>query len=124
MPTRGCATRPCAASTTTRPTASWPRSSPRRPTAEWLAALDAADIPVGALYGVEDLIADPHLNESGFWLADEHPTEGPLRVVRRPARGSAWADDERGPAPALNQHGAALLREAGYDDAAIAAILP
>ncbi len=95
-----------------------------RSTAHWLAALEAADIPVGALSGVEDLIADPHLAASGFWLAAEHPTEGPLRVVRRPARGTAWPDDERGPAPALNQHGAAILREAGYDEAAIAAILP
>lgn len=95
----------------------------RRPTAEWLSALEAADIPVGPLSDVEDLVADPQLAQT-MWDSAAHPSEGPLRVVRRPVRGSALGDDPRGPAPRLNEHGADILREAGYDDAAIAAILP
>ncbi len=94
----------------------------RRPTAAWLAALEAADIPAGPLHDVEDLLADEQLAATGFWKLDEDSAAGVLRTVRRPVRGSAWDDDARGPAPALNEHGPALLREAGYDEAAIAAV--
>jgi crotonobetainyl-CoA:carnitine CoA-transferase CaiB-like acyl-CoA transferase len=95
----------------------------RRPTAEWLAVLAAADIPAGPLSEVEDLVADPQLAVSA-WDVVEHPSEGRVRVPRRPVQGSALGDDARGPAPRLNEHGADILRAAGYDEDAIAAILP
>ena len=94
----------------------------RRPTAEWLRALEAADIPVGPLSDVEDLVADPQLAAS-VWEVAEHPSEGRLRTLRRPVGGDAFGPDPRGPAPRLNEHGTAILREAGYDDDALADIM-
>ncbi len=38
-----------------------------RTTADWVALLDAADIPVMPLNDIESLLDDPHLNESGFF---------------------------------------------------------
>lgn len=86
----------------------------RRTTAEWLAALEGADIPVTRMNTLEDLIADPHHAATGFFEEVEHPTEGRLRMMRVPAEfGRTPAVPER-LAPRLGEHGAAVLRELGY----------
>lgn len=55
----------------------------KRDSASWLRDLEAADIPASRLYGIDDLIADPHLRQTGFIREVEHPSEGRLRTTRR-----------------------------------------
>ncbi|MDP1729770.1 MAG: CoA transferase [Devosia sp.] len=94
-----------------------------RTSAEWLELLRAADIWCGPVYGYADLVADPQIAHNGTFVEYDHPTEGhvktpgfPIRFSRTPSR------VERG-APLAGQHTREVLREAGYDETRIEALL-
>jgi crotonobetainyl-CoA:carnitine CoA-transferase CaiB-like acyl-CoA transferase len=90
-----------------------------RPSAEWLAVLDAADIPVVPLHTLDSLIDDPHLAAIGFLQSVEHPTEGAIRSIGVP---TIWSETQAAPgrpAPRLGEHSVEVLREAGYSSEAI-----
>jgi len=91
-----------------------------RTTAAWMTLLESADIPVARMNSVEDVVHDPHLNESGFFYMEEHPSEGRMRSMRTPTGWSDATPDTPRPAPRLGEHSAEVLREAGYSDAEIA----
>jgi crotonobetainyl-CoA:carnitine CoA-transferase CaiB-like acyl-CoA transferase len=94
-----------------------------RTSAEWLRLLRKADIPVAPLNSVDDVIADPHLQKAGFFVMKEHPTEGRLREMTAPGKWSASPPEALRPAPRLGEHSVAILREAGYADADINAMI-
>jgi crotonobetainyl-CoA:carnitine CoA-transferase CaiB-like acyl-CoA transferase len=95
----------------------------KRTSAEWLRLLMEADIPVTPLNSVDDVIQDPHLAESGFYVSTAHPTEGKLRTMAAPGRWSATPPGELRPAPRLGEHSAEVLAEAGYTRAEIEALI-
>ena len=90
-----------------------------RTSAEWLATLGAADIPVVPLEDVADLLDDEHLRATGFFANETHPSEGAMRSVRRPLRFSGTGDAALRHAPRLGEHGGEILQEAGLSDDAI-----
>jgi crotonobetainyl-CoA:carnitine CoA-transferase CaiB-like acyl-CoA transferase len=92
-----------------------------RPSAEWLALLEASDIPALPLHDVASLMHDPQLAATGFFALEEHPSEGTLRTMRTPTRWSRSPETTPAPVPRLGEHTAEVLREAGLDDAQIAA---
>jgi crotonobetainyl-CoA:carnitine CoA-transferase CaiB-like acyl-CoA transferase len=94
-----------------------------RTTAEWLTVLAQADIPSMPLHTVESLIDDPHLKATGFFRSVEHPSEGRLRVMAPPGTWSGTPPAIRLHAPRLGEQTIEILREAGYDAAAIDALL-
>jgi crotonobetainyl-CoA:carnitine CoA-transferase CaiB-like acyl-CoA transferase len=94
-----------------------------RTTAEWRALLDAADIPNQPANSPAALTADPHLLASGFIGFEEHPTEGRLRTMGNPTSWSGTPASQTGPAPSLGEHTIDVLREAGFTDAEIDAML-
>src|SRR5262249_59335415 len=87
-----------------------------RPSAYWLAELEAADIPSGPVNPLAELPSDPQLAAVDFFPLAEHPTEGSIRIVRPPVRfgDAGWAVGH--PAPRLGEHSRAILREAGYGE--------
>jgi crotonobetainyl-CoA:carnitine CoA-transferase CaiB-like acyl-CoA transferase len=84
-----------------------------RSTAEWLEALERADIPVQRMNGLDDIVADEHLAATGFFKMREHPTEGAIRSMAVPSEWSESPPEYRRHAPRLGEHTAEVLREAG-----------
>ena len=91
----------------------------KRTTEEWLAALEAADIPVQRMNSLEDIMRDPHLAAIGYFRPIEHPSEGKLVSMKVPSEWSETAPEVRRHAPRLGEHTREVLREAGYSDAQI-----
>ncbi|MDN7140063.1 CoA transferase [Pseudomonas sp. JQ170] len=85
-----------------------------RTSAEWIALLEAADIPVMPMHTVESLLEDPHLQAVGFFDYQEHPSEGRIRTLGIPSTWSATQPSLTRPAPQLGEHSAQILAAAGY----------
>jgi crotonobetainyl-CoA:carnitine CoA-transferase CaiB-like acyl-CoA transferase len=88
----------------------------KRSTAEWLEALERADIPVQRMNSIDDIVADPHLAATGYFRTVEHPTEGPLKSMATPSEWSESQPQYRRHAPRLGEHTREVLREAGFSD--------
>ena len=88
-----------------------------RPTSEWLALLGERDIPCTRVNDLDDLFEDPHLADVGLFKRVLHPTEGDMIAVRSPFMSSESSTDR--PAPALGGDTRGILRDLGYDPAAI-----
>jgi crotonobetainyl-CoA:carnitine CoA-transferase CaiB-like acyl-CoA transferase len=92
-------------------------------TAEWLSIFDRGDVPAMPYHTLDSLLEDPHLRDIGFFELKDHPTEGKTRVMRLPNKWSSGVRREWNPAPKLGQNSVEILREAGYDAAAIEAMI-
>ena len=92
-------------------------------TAEWLEILDRADVPAMPFHTLESLLDDPHLADAGFFEWREHPTEGRTRNMRLPNKWSTGARRDWHPAPKLGQHSVEILRELGFAEERITAMV-
>jgi crotonobetainyl-CoA:carnitine CoA-transferase CaiB-like acyl-CoA transferase len=90
-----------------------------RTTAEWINAMEAADIPVARLHTKETLLDDPHLRAVGFYPEYDHPSEGRIRTLAPVGRYSATKVGIHRHAPRIGEHSLEILRETGFDEAKI-----
>jgi crotonobetainyl-CoA:carnitine CoA-transferase CaiB-like acyl-CoA transferase len=94
-----------------------------RTTAEWMRFFEEADIPHAPLHDLDSLIDDPHLAAVGLIQSLEHPTEGTLRVAGPAATWSKTPPSIRQYPPGLGEHGEEILREAGFLNEEIKALV-
>ncbi|HET7342773.1 MAG TPA: CoA transferase [Methylomirabilota bacterium] len=92
----------------------------QKPRAEWLEILARHDIPAAPVKTVLQFMDDPAVRHLGMVREYEHPEVGRLRVMGQPLLFSDTPAADPGPPPTLGQHTDDVLREAGYDAAAIA----
>ncbi len=95
----------------------------KQSTAHWLEAFERADIPVQRMNSLEDILRDPHLNAIGYFKPVEHPSEGQLLSMKVPSDWSETQPGYRRHAPRFGEHTREVLKEAGYDDAQIDAMV-
>ena len=96
------------------------RLQPRR---HWLAAFEASDIPCGPINSYAEVFADPQVVARDMVVTVDHPTLGAMRALGSPIKLSATPPDVRRRAPHLGEHTEDVLREAGFSDARIAALV-
>ncbi|AEG06671.1 CaiB/BaiF CoA transferase family protein [Sinorhizobium meliloti] len=89
---------------------------------EWLARLRAADIWCGPVYGYADLVEDAQIKHNGTFVEYDHPTEGRVKTPGFPIKFSKTPSTVNRGAPVVGQHTREILKDAGYDDARIAAL--
>jgi crotonobetainyl-CoA:carnitine CoA-transferase CaiB-like acyl-CoA transferase len=95
-----------------------------RPRDAWLAALDDAGIPNSPLHTLGELSEHPHTRASGMKFDYEHPVLGKLQGVAQPLRFDGERSKMRRPPPMHGEHSAEILKELGYSDEDIKALLP
>lgn len=85
-----------------------------RNTEEWLRIFEEADLPVGPMNSIDDIVDDPHLAAIGFFREVKHPTEGVILDMATPTEWSESPPEVRYQAPNLGEHTRDILIEAGY----------
>ena len=89
-----------------------------RPKADWLAALEAAKVPCGAINNLAEVFADPHIEARSMVTHWQHPHQSDLRLVSSPIKLSATPVRTDLPPPLLGQHTDEVLRSMlNYPDA-------
>jgi formyl-CoA transferase/CoA:oxalate CoA-transferase len=93
-----------------------------RSTAEWVAVLDAAGIPNGAIADVADAFASAEAQALAMTAEVEHPAFGVLRQVGIPLVFESTPGAIRSAPPLLGEHTDEVLTEAGVSAEELAAL--
>ncbi|MBC7648727.1 MAG: CoA transferase [Vitreoscilla sp.] len=89
-----------------------------RSKADWLAALEAAKVPCGAINNLAEVFADPQIESRGMVTHWQHPHQSDLPLVSSPIKLSATPVRTDLPPPLLGQHTDEVLRSVlNYPDA-------
>jgi formyl-CoA transferase len=91
--------------------------------AEWVERLNAAEVPCGPIYSIDQIYSDPQVRHLQLVQDVEAPDErGVLHLVGQPMTLTRTPSRLVAPPPERGQHTEEVLREAGFSDAEIAAL--
>jgi crotonobetainyl-CoA:carnitine CoA-transferase CaiB-like acyl-CoA transferase len=91
--------------------------------AEACALMRTTDVITAPMATLDDVIDDPQAEEAGCFVDMPDGWGGSFRAPAAPVRFPGTATGPAGPAPKLGEHTRQVLREAGYEDAAIEALI-
>jgi crotonobetainyl-CoA:carnitine CoA-transferase CaiB-like acyl-CoA transferase len=94
-----------------------------RTTAEAIAELQAARVPAGPVFGLDDVLEDPQVKARELLTYMDYPgAPKPVPLANTAVRLSATPGCIRHRAPKLGEHADEVLRELGYSDSEVAAL--
>jgi crotonobetainyl-CoA:carnitine CoA-transferase CaiB-like acyl-CoA transferase len=76
-----------------------------------LAILDEADVPVGPVNDVAEILADPHVRARRLVGSFDYPEVGEFKALAIPYKFLGWDNPDIGRPPALGEHTESLLKE-------------
>jgi crotonobetainyl-CoA:carnitine CoA-transferase CaiB-like acyl-CoA transferase len=85
-----------------------------------IAKLDAADVPVGPVNDVAEILNDPHVRARRLVGSFDYPEVGEFKALALPYKFLGWDNPEIGRPPLLGEHTERLLAELGYSRERIA----
>ncbi|MDQ3260499.1 MAG: CoA transferase, partial [Pseudomonadota bacterium] len=86
---------------------------------ELVARLNAAGVPCGPIYTMDQVFADPQVQHLQCSASVEHAKLGTINLVTQPVKLSRTPATMRAATPELGQDSAAILTELGYTEAEI-----
>ena len=92
------------------------------PSSHWLAALDAAEVPSGPVNDVLEAFGQAQAQHREMTQTVHHPRLGEIRQIGLPYKLSVTPASIRSAPPLLGEHSDEILRELGYDNAAVQAL--
>ena len=93
-----------------------------RPTHEWIAALEGANVPCGPINSIADVFADCQVQSRDLRQSLDHVSAGPTPTIASPLRLSDTPVTYRNAPPVLGQHTHDVLGELGLSAEAIAVL--
>jgi len=98
------------------------KSLAKKKTAEWIEILNAAGVPTGPIYTMDQVFADPQVQHIRAAAEVTHPRLGRLKLVNQAATLSRTPATMAAATPELGQHTDEVLSELNYSKEEIAAL--
>jgi crotonobetainyl-CoA:carnitine CoA-transferase CaiB-like acyl-CoA transferase len=86
----------------------------KKTAAEWVDILNAAGVPAGPIYKLDEMFADPQVQETGIAQPLDHPKLGRIQILGQPIGLSRTPAQFRRAPPELGEHTNEVLTEAGF----------
>ncbi|GIK88514.1 MAG: CoA transferase [Betaproteobacteria bacterium] len=94
-----------------------------RTKAEWIERFDAAGVPAGPVHSIGEALAHPQTLARGMVVDLVHPTAGPVKAIGCPVHFSRTPTAVTRAAPLLGEHTREVLREHGFAETEIDALV-
>ncbi|MEL6700717.1 MAG: CoA transferase [Pseudomonadota bacterium] len=94
-----------------------------KPSDHWIETMNASGVPAGPILSVPGVFADPQVRHREMVMPVDHGERGTVQMLGFPMKFSQDPCEVRHPAPALGEHSADVLREAGLEPGEITELM-